>query len=267
MAARSDHLSKRLFESLRGARAAFATVTQFLDEQSAKMESEMTWTESQNALLGMDMSFGLLARAALRINPDDPNDQPLAAAFEVSGLDPKDPLAWRTLLGCFAEVHFGKSSAGRPMEWGGMQLEELYTDFQEVKSRHRSVRSDKRICELMRTRPPYKEKYQKYSVETLRKAVRRAADPEQNIFRRDDQDQPKDLVGKLVRLEMENYKLPEPLVTFAVKQSLLKWIESPKAIAGMREYVEGMGHNWSAEIEESVKQRVKEQIFPSAKTK
>jgi hypothetical protein len=96
------------------------------------------------------------------------SDDALKKAFEVFGLDARDPYDWRTLLTYFAEAHFGAKQQGAPKKWTIEQICQFLSDFLRVAD-HYQTRSIKETCELMRSDKSLKGKYKSVPVETLRK--------------------------------------------------------------------------------------------------
>ena len=123
-----------------------------------------------------------LSRAALILDEADPDDAVILDAFKAAGLDHRNPLHWRTLLGCFAEAHFGKKTT-KPVKWNAFELMVLLRDYLNAKH-NRPKMSDLEICKLLMRDRAYKDKYGKYNLDALRKLVRRARSPKYNFYLR-----------------------------------------------------------------------------------
>jgi hypothetical protein len=125
-----------------------------------------------------------MSRIALRLDEAKEEDAAMRAAFKAAGLNHRDPSDWRALLWIFAEAHYGKQKTKR-QTWDLSALSSLLEDYRAVEkdlppTPSRSLNS--RICEHLRTKKPYKQKYGRLSHDALRKVVGKARNPKTNLL-------------------------------------------------------------------------------------
>jgi hypothetical protein len=125
---------------------------------------------------------GTLSSTALTLDEADPSNAPLLRAFRAAGLDHRNPLNWRTLLGCFAKAHFGAKKT-KPIKWDSAKFSALLKDYSDVKQTRPEL-SDLQVCNLLKRDKTYRAKYGDYNLHALRKLVRQARDPKFNAHLR-----------------------------------------------------------------------------------
>ena len=127
-------------------------------------------------------SHATVARAALQIDPEERWTQPLRAAFNAFGLDPRNPFHWRKLLIYFAEAHFGKPPpGGRSRGWTDEKLSQLLMDFAQLK-RANPGKNDSDICDALRKDKDGKfdGRYKNIDKKTIRRKLQDARNPKLN---------------------------------------------------------------------------------------
>jgi hypothetical protein len=121
-------------------------------------------------------------KATLRLDEGDENDASMIKAFQLAGLDWRDPYNWRHLLSLFSDAHFGAVATKRTT-WDTFALCEALKDYYDVK-RGDSKLTELDICKILRTAKQYRKKYERYNIHSLRKIVRNARDPTKNTLLR-----------------------------------------------------------------------------------
>ena len=116
----------------------------------------------------------LAADFALQLFVGNPLDDAIAIGFERTGLDPRDPMQWKTLLGLFCLAHFGETpKVAAPRTWDIARLQRLLTDADEIRKRHPAL-SDTAIATALKTKEIFKDVYGGFSVDTIRERIREA---------------------------------------------------------------------------------------------
>jgi hypothetical protein len=175
MPSHRDPTSKRLLAHLERLRQA--DLGKIFDEVVA--EPGETYDDVFN--LRDDKIYLFLARDALRINVFRMADTPILTAFRLAGLDHHNPVDWRRLMAAFCETHFGQKRT-KPVTWTPTVLLSAYKDYLAVQNSFEKKRPDLQVCKILKTDKRYKDKYGKYKIDTLRKLIRYANDPDHNTL-------------------------------------------------------------------------------------
>jgi hypothetical protein len=135
----------------------------------------------KNAGAGNSMLWnGIAAQAALHIDETDPADRLLADVFSYCSLDSRKPYHWRILLE--AVVGTTMKSGGAHETWTEHAFFEMQIDIERLKAIEPSARNDSRIAELLRTKKPFRIRYEKFQPGYLRKVVGQARKAEFNPY-------------------------------------------------------------------------------------
>jgi hypothetical protein len=200
MPSRKDATAKRLLKLLEDARP--------FNSQRVTDAALGPLSEVFNSLMLPNLDDPLvhatLTRGALMLDQTDQQDALILRAFEAAGLDHRNPLHWRMLLGYFAEAHFGKKTT-KPVTWNQYELMVVLKDYLEVQRNHRNLK-DSKICRLLMRKKPYSDKYGKYNFDALRKLARHARSPKYNLFLR--HPEMCDPLLQLVRDQFERLGMP-----------------------------------------------------------
>jgi hypothetical protein len=200
MPSRQDATAKRLLKLLEDARP--------INSQQVTDAVLGPLSEVFNTLMLPNLDDPLvhatLTRSALMLDKSHQQDALILRAFEAAGLDPRNPLNWRQLLGYFAEAHFGKKTT-KPVKWDQYELMVVLKDYLEVKRNHQKLK-DSEICNLLMRKKPYSDKYGKYNFHALRKLARHARSPKYNLYLR--HPEMRDPLLQLVRDHFERLGMP-----------------------------------------------------------
>ena len=155
------------------------------DTVKARFEKAVARDKAIRAVdyLGPLLQFGVLEKGGMgrAIDLADTfqidHDSPIAKAFEISELDPSNPLHRYRLLKLLAGALFPPDKRGRKTEWTAERLSRLLSDYDQT--RHKGPRSWNDIKITMAMRKQY-EPYRKIKPETIRRNLARARDPKHN---------------------------------------------------------------------------------------
>jgi hypothetical protein len=106
--------------------------------------------------------------------PGSPLDDAIAIAFVRSGLNVRDPLHWKLLLGLFCLAHFAEwpKPAAHKL-WTSARLQELDEHIAAIESRHPDF-SDVAVARTLKEGKPYSKTYGQYSINYIRELIRDA---------------------------------------------------------------------------------------------
>jgi hypothetical protein len=105
------------------------------------------------------------------IFPGNVLDDAIALAFARTGLDARNPVHWKLLLGLFCAAHFGaRSKLAAPKVWTPERLAKLYKDVDEVRSR-RARLSDVAVARILKKNEPYSETYGQFTIDYIRERI------------------------------------------------------------------------------------------------
>ena len=152
------------------------------DNASAYLDGSIAAAQRLKGRWPGPMTLGLLGDPdAHRLSPSTDVEQnpALQAAYHDFGLDPKDRKHQLLLLALFAEAFF---LPGRPRGgikyWDNRKLCQLLADDTAVKKANPDVRTDEKICELVKKK--FGERYAGQSAPTLRRKLQDARSPAKN---------------------------------------------------------------------------------------
>jgi hypothetical protein len=117
----------------------------------------------------------------------DDLDKPLKKAFEVFGLDPRNPFHWRKLLAYFSDAHFASQRRRGPQElWSDDRLCQLLRDFDRIKRQLLVVPGSKigdlELCERLKRHSTLNKTYAEFSAKTVLRNLQRARNPRENCL-------------------------------------------------------------------------------------
>jgi len=117
----------------------------------------------------------------------DDLDKPLKKAFEVFGLDPRNPFHWRKLLAYFSDAHFASQRRRGPQElWSDGRLCQLLQDFDRIKRQLLVVPGSKigdlELCERLKRHSSLGKTYAQFSAKTVLRNLQRARNPTENCL-------------------------------------------------------------------------------------
>ncbi len=157
------------------------------DERAAEIERLRIDVENNERLYAQQIRStsgrALAAELATKLTGEPSIDGATGRAFEAFGLDPDDPMNWRTLLEHLASVLFPPAlTAGRKREWDGKRYYELLCNVDDFAQRNPNLsraRAFEHIAkkEGLRSRDEIGKR-----VAALKAAYRKAFDPRQNSW-------------------------------------------------------------------------------------
>jgi len=161
-----DAFSKRLRDSLANRKKLQAACRQ---DGHPLQEFVVGW----DLLMENEIAREMSVERAFALDPQISEDASILAAFSAAGLNPKNPIDWRTLMKLFCEVHFGPAKT-KPKSWTefeyfilAKQALELYP---KIVKRGDKLTATKLAEELQKSF----EEYEDYNADAFRKRVREA---------------------------------------------------------------------------------------------
>ena len=137
---------------------------------------------SFDSLFAADSPLLLAAAHSLgALDPSDSKDAAIVQAFEIAGLDHKNPFHWHDVMSVLCVHHFGKRKT-KPTTWNAEAILKCYADCEEVKAKHPALKTATDIAKHLRR---HNRRYAKYKadkgVRQITKLIEAAYNPKKNL--------------------------------------------------------------------------------------
>jgi hypothetical protein len=106
------------------------------------------------------------------IFPGNPMDDAIAVAFAKMGLNVRAPEHWKLVVGIFSAALVGEwPKLAAAKFWTPARLQQLQTHASEIRSRNRSILSDKAVARILKTSQPFRDIYGQYAQATIEERI------------------------------------------------------------------------------------------------